>query len=214
MEKQYQSESINDLSTALSKAQGEIIHAKKSEDNPFFKSKYADLASCIDAAKSPFANNGLSVTQITDCEDGKVTLITQLNHASGQWIRGYYPVNPTKTDPQGVGSAMTYARRYAFCAITGVASEDDDGNKGSGNIVDEKPETAASKKARFANIKKELENADDPAAVWGKHQAEINAFQKQDQQFYDDLLQTAKKRKEGLASMKKTVEEVKEQTNG
>jgi hypothetical protein len=129
-----QSESIKELSTALSKAQGEFYHAKKDVNNTFFKSKYADLASVIDAAKKPLSDNGLAVIQITDfTENGDTYLITTLSHSSGEWISGRYPIKPVKADPQGMGSAITYARRYAFSAITGIAADDDDGNAASGN---------------------------------------------------------------------------------
>ena len=128
-----QSDSINELAAALAKAQGEMENAKKDVTNAFFKSKYADLASVIDAAKQPLAKNGLSVVQYTITNDaGDVVLFTQLNHSSGQWISGTYPIKPVKNDPQGMGSAITYARRYTFSAIVGIASEDDDGNAASG----------------------------------------------------------------------------------
>lgn len=126
------SPTIAELTKALSKAQGQFDHAKKDVKNEFFKSKYADLASVIDAAKKPLADNGLAVIQTTEfSDDGKVHLLTLLSHVSGEWIQGRYPINPTKQDPQGFGSAMTYARRYAFSAITGIAAEDDDGNADS-----------------------------------------------------------------------------------
>jgi hypothetical protein len=128
------SESIKELASALAKAQGEFEHAKKDVKNAFFKTNYADLASCMDAAKKPLSNNGLSVTQLTDYdESGKLYLNTILMHSSGEWLSGRYPINPVKNDPQGVGSAITYARRYAFSAITGIAADDDDGNAASGN---------------------------------------------------------------------------------
>jgi hypothetical protein len=126
------SESIKELATALSKAQGEFEHAKKDTDNPFFKSTYADLASVIDAAKKPLSANGLAVAQITDTdENGNISLETILMHTSGEWISGKYPIRPVKTDPQSMGSAITYARRYAFSAMTGIAADDDDGNAAS-----------------------------------------------------------------------------------
>jgi len=125
------SDSIAKLAEALSKAQGSLEHAKKDTENPFFKSVYADLASCIDAAKKPLADNGLSVVQTTELTDNGLILKTVLMHSSGEWITSIYPINPVKSDPQGYGSAMTYARRYSFCAITGVASDDDDGNAAS-----------------------------------------------------------------------------------
>lgn len=128
-----QSESINELSAALSKAQGEFDHAKKDVNNSFFKSKYADLASCIDAARVHLSKHGMAVVQTTDIVNESLILETLLTHSSGQWIKGIYPIEPVKRDPQGFGSAITYARRYCFCAITGIASDDDDGNAASGN---------------------------------------------------------------------------------
>jgi len=126
-----QSESIKELAAALSKAQGAFDHAKKDVENKFFSSRYADLASCIDAAKKPLADNGLAVIQITNYEGDITWLETKLIHNSGEWICSRTPIKPMKADPQSFGSAMTYMRRYAFCAITGIAAEDDDGNEAS-----------------------------------------------------------------------------------
>lgn len=131
--RQYQSEQINEIAAALSKCQGELENASKTSANPFYKSKYADLAEVINVCKEPLSNNGLSIVQLTDIsENGSIFVITQLNHSSGQWLRGYYPAKPVKDDPQGLGGAVTYARRYAYSAIIGIAQEDDDGNKASG----------------------------------------------------------------------------------
>jgi hypothetical protein len=150
----YQSEAINELATALAKAQAEICHAKKDEANPYFKSKYADLPAVIDAAKAALTKNGLSVIQAPNImEDGRVYLVTQLNHASGQWIRSSYPIKPIKDDPQGMGSALTYARRYAYASLVGVAAagEDDDGNAASGNTSYAANDSKPSGKSPFSN---------------------------------------------------------------
>lgn len=126
------SESVKEIALALSKAQGQFDHAKKDVKNEFFKSKYADLASVIDAAKKPLSDNGLAVVQVVDADnEGGIYLETTLLHSSGEWISGRYPIKPIKTDPQSVGSAITYARRYAFSAMTGIAADDDDGNAAS-----------------------------------------------------------------------------------
>lgn len=127
-----QSEAINELATALSKAQGVITNAVKDTDNTFFKSKYATLASVWDACRKPLADNGLAVVQTLTSTDQGQQLITTLAHASGQWMRSYYPVVAVKPDPQGFGSALTYARRYALSAMVGVAPADDDGEAASG----------------------------------------------------------------------------------
>jgi hypothetical protein len=128
------SESINELSAALAKAQGEITGALKDSANPFFKSKYADLASCWDACRVPLAKNGLAVIQVPETTEAGLTLITTLAHSSGQWIRGSLPVKPKDDTPQAMGSALTYARRYALTAFIGIAQVDDDGNAASGKV--------------------------------------------------------------------------------
>jgi len=126
MENQLQSEQTNDLVSALVKASAEIKTARKDAENPFFKSKYADLPCIVEACKSALLKNNLVVTQSTTLTNGVTALVTTLHHTSGQWIRGYYPVTAMKPDPQAMGSAITYARRYALSAMVGVVSEDDD----------------------------------------------------------------------------------------
>lgn len=134
-----QSEAINELSTALAKAQGIMKAATFNRTNPHFKSKYADLASVLDAIREPLASNGLSITQTPQIRDAGLVLVTTLRHASGQWIDSEYPL-PTTVRPQELGSALTYARRYSLSAITCIAAdEDDDGNAA---------EAAATKPAR------------------------------------------------------------------
>jgi hypothetical protein len=126
------SEQINELAGALTKAQGMMKGAAKSADNPFFKSKYADLSSCWEAIREPFSANGLSIAQLTEQSPDMVVVETILMHSSGQWIGSKLSMKPVKTDPQSIGSCLTYARRYGLCAITGIAPEDDDGNHASG----------------------------------------------------------------------------------
>lgn len=128
------SESIAELAKALAKAQGEMEAAKKDSANPFFNSHYADLASVRDAIREPFAKNGLAVAQIpaSVATDGTVRLSTMLMHASGEWIAGDLTMKAIKNDPQAIGSCLTYARRYALSAITGVATEDDDAEGATG----------------------------------------------------------------------------------
>ncbi len=122
------SHGIGQLATAMAKAQGQITGALKDSTNPFFKSKYADLAACWDACRGPLSENGLAVIQSTE---GSHTVITMLVHESGEWIRGSLTVKPGKDDAQGLGSALTYARRYALAAMVGLAQVDDDANAAS-----------------------------------------------------------------------------------
>lgn len=142
------SEQINELAAALSKAQGEMRNAGKNADNPYFKSKYADLGEILNTAKEPLAKYGLAITQLYDGMSSKdISVTTMLMHSSGQYIAntGNYPA--TKQDIQGVGSAITYARRYSLAAMLGLAQEDDDGNaacqqtqKAAAPKAQEKPE--------------------------------------------------------------------------
>jgi hypothetical protein len=128
---------INELAKALAVAQGSMEAAKKDKNNPAFgkASKYADLASIWDAVREPISKQGLSVIQLpfTD-EQGRVNISTLLMHSSGQWIEASYALSPTKNDPQGFGSAITYMKRYALTGV-GVAPEDDDGNAAAGTSV-------------------------------------------------------------------------------
>ena len=126
-----QSETINELATALAKAQGEISAAHADSENPFFQSKYADLTSVWDACRAPLSKNGLAVTQTMNPVEQGISVVTTLFHSSGQWVRGELVMMPNKNDPQGVGSCITYNRRYSLSAMVGISPEDDDGNEAS-----------------------------------------------------------------------------------
>ncbi len=124
------SDNINELATALAKAQGAMRFAIKDADNPFFKSKYADLSSVVEAIRDALSGNGLSYMQhLHPSEKHEVCVETVLLHASGQWVScGTLTVPVSKHDAQGFGSALTYARRYSLSAAVGVVADDDDGN--------------------------------------------------------------------------------------
>jgi hypothetical protein len=150
-----QSEQLNELAAALSKAQGQIEGAKKDSANPFFKSKYADLASVWEACRKPLTDNGLSIIQCPEESENGIAIETMLLHSSGQWKSSRYSMPVSKVDAQAVGSAITYGRRYALAAMVGVAPEDDDGNAAAKGKPEEKvkdlpapyPETEWVKKA-------------------------------------------------------------------
>lgn len=126
------SEQINELATALAKAQSEMAGAVKDSANPFFKSKYADLSSVWDACRAPLTKNGIAVVQSPSAEGLRVSVDTLLMHTSGQWMRGTVSVNAKEDTPQAVGSAITYLRRYALQSFAGVAPEDDDAEAAHG----------------------------------------------------------------------------------
>lgn len=125
------SEQIAKLAASLSKFQSQLEAVKKDSANPFFKSKYAELSAVWDAIREPLAANELAVIQEPSSANGRVVLTTTLLHSSGEYIRSSISFPVVKQDPQGYGSAITYARRYALQAITGIAPEDDDGNAAS-----------------------------------------------------------------------------------
>ncbi len=122
------SDSISELAKALAIAQGKIGAAKKDSDNPFFKSKYADLASVVDAIREPLSTAGLAWVQPTVPVDHAVCVETVLMHASGEWISSTTTIPVDKSNAQAFGSALTYARRYGLMSLVGVAPDDDDGN--------------------------------------------------------------------------------------
>lgn len=112
---------------ALAQAQAAFGRAAKDSANDHFRTKYVSLSAALDAVLPALNANGLALTQHTYVADsGVVMLRTVLWHVSGEWLAADYPLMPAKADPQGYGSAMTYARRYCLMALTGIAPADDD----------------------------------------------------------------------------------------
>jgi hypothetical protein len=152
-----QSETIAKLAEALAKAQGAMEGAVKDSANPYFKSKYADLASVWGACRKALSDNGLSVIQATAYmpeSPDNIVVDTRLCHSSGEWIEGRIVMKPVKSDPQGIGSCLTYARRYALSAMVGIAPEDDDGNAASGKTKEENSTKTYGLKEKTENISK------------------------------------------------------------
>jgi ERF superfamily len=152
------SPTIGKIIEALSKAQLRFTVVLKDSDNPAYKSKYADLATVIDATRPFLAAEGLAVVQMPHARFGEadakeLTLTTLLAHSSGEWITSDLTLPAMmreRFDAQSVGSAITYARRYALAAICGVAQEDDDGNKATGIGTKEAAQAVAVQKIRKA----------------------------------------------------------------
>lgn len=131
------SENINELVAALALAQKKFSPIFKENDNPAFRSKYADLATVIAATQKALAENGLVVIQLPNTEGQILRLITMLAHSSGQWIANEFCLPATmrdRFDAQAIGSALTYGRRYALQAILGVAADVDDDGNGAADI--------------------------------------------------------------------------------
>lgn len=120
------------IAAAFIKAKKAFSPALKTSTNPHFKSKYAALDACIEAVNDALLDNGIAMYQQTFEDDSGVTVETVFLHESGETIRsGKLHVPASKQDPQGYGSALTYARRYSLMAACGIAPEDDDGNAAS-----------------------------------------------------------------------------------
>lgn len=142
---------INELASALAKAQGAMTGATKDAANPFYNSRYATLAACWEAIRRPFSENGLSVTQMVETDPElvrvrvtqkdragtphvlevdaiRVTVKTMLMHDSGQYLQSAFTAFSGDAGIQAVGSAISYMRRYALMATCGIAPDDDDGN--------------------------------------------------------------------------------------
>lgn len=158
------SEQINELATALNKAQSQMTGAVKSAKNPFFKSNYSDLASVCEAISKPFAENGLCYVQSPEFSDGGVLVVTRIMHLSGQWIEGTVSLPPTKNDAQGYGSAITYGRRYGLQAMAGIPSVDDDGQAAVDKKVEPKKRVNKEQVQDYVNLFLEAIAADDGLA--------------------------------------------------
>jgi hypothetical protein len=135
------SESIKNLAIALIKAQAEVKVVEKGAENPFFKSKYADLASVWEVCRKPLADNGLCIIQSVTSDSEHHYVETLMAHLSGQWLNDTVRLTLKDDTMQGLGSGITYARRYQLAAFAGVAPDDDvDGNAASGKKQDVKPD--------------------------------------------------------------------------
>lgn len=121
------SQTIDQLATALAKAQSEMAVAGKNQKNPFYKSTYADFEAIIHASRPSLTKYGLSIVQsLFTYDDGNSYLITILMHTSGQWIKSKARHNPLKTDIQSLASYNTYLKRMCYTSLIGVATKEDD----------------------------------------------------------------------------------------
>lgn len=132
------SESIKNIAQALITFHVKVEKIPKDASNPFFKSKYASLSNILDAINDPLNESGLTFCQFPCGEHGLNTIL--MHSESGEFISDYYTMRPTKDDPQGIGSAITYQRRYALASVLGLNIDDDD----DGNEASKVPEAKAS----------------------------------------------------------------------
>jgi len=165
---------------ALSEFQGKCEHPKKTATNPFYKSKYAPLDSCITANQRLLAECGLSLMQFPVTEEGnKIGLVTILTHTGGDYIQGRYLVKAEKETAQSLGSAITYLRRYSYCAVLGLAAEDDDdanhASKPGKDSIRNKPPVAPEPAYKQIHTQKAIEDKlktisteDDLMSLWSE----------------------------------------------
>jgi hypothetical protein len=198
------SETIGELASALASAQAAMTNVVKMKENPFFKSSYADLGAIWDVARAPLTKNGLAVVQSASAANGEVVVTTRLIHKSGEWIEDSLALRPTKPDAQGIGSTITYGRRYSLAAFVGLASvEDDDGN--AAVTASTKPVAQATKQANGQKVapkasdagawatkaKAELRALEDTKKImlwWSEHDKILKALEDRDFDSYADLL--------------------------
>lgn len=152
------SENINEIIAALLKVQNQPMVAIKQSANPFHKSKYADLNEVLGVSMPILNAHGLVVMQLGSIEAGQPVLVTMVTHTSGQWIKSILPLNPAKNDPQGIGAAITYMRRYGLSALVGLTCDnDDDGETASGRgKIMEKKQVKAEMKSNESKIDNSL----------------------------------------------------------
>lgn len=197
----YLSSNIAELATALSKFQGSLVQPKLEKEvkvatksGSGYKFKYADLAGCMKAAAPGLKENGLSVVQLVS--SGK--LITLLLHESGQWIKSVVALPQQSTDYQAFGSALTYLKRYTYCAILGiVADADDDGNYAQGNHVEfvNNPRQQISKENDSGNLEKQalaevtaIKTKQEFDDIWTKWSSEYPAIAANGGKFWNAML--------------------------
>ena len=138
---------MKNIATALVKAQKAFGPALKTSTNPHFRSRYADLSACVEAVMDGLNNAGIALIQRTSEDNTGVTVETVFVHESGEMMEcGKLHVPASKQDPQGYGSALTYARRYSLMAACGIAPEDDDGNAAS------RPRSSVDESAMYDHI--------------------------------------------------------------
>lgn len=155
------SESIAALAKAIALSQLHVENALKSSTNPHFKSKYADLAEILNTVRPVFSANGVAIVQTPTFESGVASVETMLCHESGEFISSVCSSPVSKQDAQGIGSAITYLRRYSLAAMCGIAQEDDDGQ----NAVAQPQQRQAQPERKLSSTEREMGVKDMRAAV-------------------------------------------------
>lgn len=170
------------IAAALAAAQSEMGRAKKSAKNPHFKSKYADLDSVCDAAMPALNRHGIAVIQPLEKDGDDWLVLTRFVHdASGETMETPMPLLIGKRDMQGLGSAITYARRYGLMTLAGIAPEDDDGNPAVNSVRNDPPPPPGPSREAVDTAANSLLGADSVEqlrAIWSELPRDVQAVQK------------------------------------
>lgn len=206
----FEGSALAEFFKAFAAAQAEMKPVYKDAKNDAFKgSRYATLAAVCEVIIPIMSKHGLAVMQAPGTANGEVTVETIIGHASGTMMRTSLALKPTKADPQGVGSAITYGRRYALLSLAGVAPEDDDGNAASASTAPARQQaptqSRADSRALFAKLQDALRNTpslDELNDLWAAHKAEITA-----NAFKTDIIQLFTDRKDELTPASEDVDQ-------
>lgn len=194
-----QSDNIADLAASLAKAQSEMGAVHKDQDNPYFRSKFAGLSTVWEAVKPALTKNGLSIVQMPGSDERGYFVQTQLLHSSGQWIRSTTYMKPAKEDPQGIGSLISYARRYALQAMVMACPDDDDGEAAMGRTAPQKPVEAPKPVARVETPKAKVAKPVEPA----KQAEEKSKFNGEShQQLFQQLMEAGLTQDDFMAALR------------
>lgn len=175
-----QSPELDELFTALAKAQSEMDAATLDSANPFFKSKYASFNELVRVSRPSLTKHGLSVLQqIIPDESGNHLLVTKLCHASGQWVQSGMKINPIKQDVQAIGSYITYLKRYSYAALVGVVIDDESDDDGNAAVTSHKqqetvPLEKSSPPKQYINYEQKLREEQKNNPITQQQLEEIN----------------------------------------
>jgi hypothetical protein len=190
------SESIAALAKAIALSQLHVENALKSSTNPHFKSKYADLAEILNTVRPVFSANGIAIVQTPTFESGVASVETMLCHESGEFISSVCSSPVSKQDAQGIGSAITYLRRYSLAAMCGIAQEDDDGQQAvAPPLRQAQPERKLSNAEREMGVKDMRAAVDENALkqVWADYHAMAkNIGDRESVEFFTDCAKECK----------------------
>lgn len=190
------SESIAALAKAIALSQLHVENALKSSTNPHFKSKYADLAEILNTVRPVFSANGIAIVQTPTFESGIASVETMLCHESGEFISSVCSSPVSKQDAQGIGSAITYLRRYSLAAMCGIAQEDDDGQQAvAPPLRQAQPERKLSSTEREMGVKDMRAAVDENALkqVWADYHAMAkNIGDRESVEFFTDCAKECK----------------------